>query len=67
MLQELTAQTGATTWAIASLLFFLGIWLVITVRVFRTPDKTLEARARLVLEGDGGSPTENPSDAGTKA
>jgi hypothetical protein len=67
MLQELAAQTGATAWAIASLLFFLGMWLVITVQVFRTPDETLEARARLALEGDGGSPTESPSDAGTTA
>jgi len=67
MLQELAAQTGATAWAIASLLFFLGIWLVITVQVLRTPDATLEARARLALEGDGGSPTESPSDAGTTA
>ena len=52
MLQELAARTGATGLAIASMLFFLGFWLVVTVRVFRTRDEVLDARARLPLEGD---------------
>ena len=55
MLQELAARTGAADWAIASMLFFLAIWLVITVRVFRTRPEELEARARLALEGDDGA------------
>ena len=36
MLQELAARTGATAWAIASMLFFLAVWVFVAVRVFRT-------------------------------
>jgi hypothetical protein len=67
MLQELAAQTGATAWAIASMLFFLGLWLVITVQVFRAGSEEMEARARLVLDGDDDRKAENASDAGTTA
>jgi hypothetical protein len=52
MLQELAARSGATAWAIASMLFFLAVYLVIAVRVFRTRPEDLDARARLALEGD---------------
>jgi hypothetical protein len=52
MLQELAAQTGAADWAIASMLFFVVVWLVIAARVFRTRPEDMEARARLALEGD---------------
>ena len=52
MLQELAAQTGAAAWAIASMLFFIGFWLLIAVRVFRARPDELDARARLALEGD---------------
>jgi hypothetical protein len=52
MLQELAARTGASAWAIGSMLFFIGIWLVIAVRVFRARPEDLDARARLALEGD---------------
>jgi len=67
MLQELAARTGGTGWAIASMLFFLGIYLVIGVRVFRVRRDVLEARARLALEGDDESRAKIPSGAGTKA
>ena len=67
MLQELAAQSGATAWAIAAMLFFLGVWLVITVQLFRTRSEDMEARARLVLEGDDDNRAENASDAGPKA
>ena len=63
MLQELTARTGATAWAIASMLFFLAVWVFVTVRVFRARPEDLDARARLPLEGDG-DPAELP--AGTR-
>jgi hypothetical protein len=56
MLQELAAQTGAPGWAIASMLFFIVVWLVITVRVFRARPDELDARARLPFEGDGEQP-----------
>ncbi len=53
MLQELAARTGATAWAIASMLFFLAVWVFVAVRVFRTRPEELDAQARLPLEGDG--------------
>jgi hypothetical protein len=52
VLQELAAQTGATAFAIASMLFFLVVWVAITLRVFTTRREDLDARARLALEGD---------------
>jgi hypothetical protein len=68
VLQELATRTGATVWAVASMLFFFGIWLAIVVRVARARPEDLEARARLALEGDGRSRTEEvPSGAGTEA
>jgi hypothetical protein len=52
MLQELAAQTGAGGWAIASMLFFAVIWLVIAGRVIRARPDDMDARARLPLEGE---------------
>jgi hypothetical protein len=54
MLQELAAQTGATAWAIGSMLFFLAAWVVVVVWLVRTRPEEMEARARLPLEGDDG-------------
>ena len=54
MLQQLATQTGAQAWAIASLIFFLGVFLVVMVRTFRTPPGELAARARLPLDDDPG-------------
>ncbi len=67
MLQELVARTGATAWAIASMLFFLAVWTVVTVRVFRTRDEVLDAQARLPLEGDGEVTGELPLGASPRA
>ena len=55
MLQELTTQTGAGLWAIASLLFFIAVYAFVAVRLFRTKPEELEAQARLVLD-DGSEP-----------
>ena len=52
MLQELAAQTGASGWVIASMIFFVVAWAAIAWRVFRTRPEEFEARARLALEGD---------------
>lgn len=52
MLQELAAQTHATTWSIVSLLFFAAFYVVVAVRTFRARREDLDRRARLVLEGD---------------
>jgi len=52
VLQELAAQTGAAGWAIASMLFFAVVWLVIVWRVVRARPDEMEARARLALEGE---------------
>jgi hypothetical protein len=57
MLQELAARTGASAWAIASMLFFLAVWVAITVRVFTARRDDLDARARLALEGDECAPS----------
>ncbi len=54
MLQELAAETGAGAWAIASMLFFLGAWVAIAVRVAFAQSEDMDAQARLALEGDGG-------------
>ena len=67
MLQELAARTGAAPWAIASMLFFLGVWLAIAWRVWRTRPEELEARARLALEDDAQRPAAGSPDAATEA
>lgn len=50
MLQELTTDTSAGAWAIGSMVFFLIVYVLVTVRLFRTPRADLDARARLVLD-----------------
>ena len=67
MLQELAARTGATAWAIASMLFFLAVWVLVTVRLFRTSPEELDAQARLPLEGDGEATGELPPGASPRA
>lgn len=61
MLQELAARTGATAWAVASMLFFLAVWVFIAVRTVRARREDLDALARLPLEGDDAS-SELPRD-----
>ena len=51
MLQELAAQTGATAWSIASMLFFLAAWVGVAVWVVRSRPEDMEARARLPFDG----------------
>jgi hypothetical protein len=52
MLQELAARTGASAWAVASMLFFIGVWMWIAVGVFRARPEDMTARARMALDGD---------------
>lgn len=52
MLEELTAQTGAGTWATASLLFFIAVYLIVSIRTYRTPTSELDAKARLALDDE---------------
>ena len=50
MLQELAARTGASVWAITSMLFFLAAYLVVAVGVRfgqRSGDETEPGRVRL--------------------
>jgi hypothetical protein len=54
MLQELAAATDVTAWAIASMLFFIGVYVFVAVRTWRAKPEDLEAQARLAL-GDGDS------------
>ena len=39
-----------TTWATASMLFFIAVYVVVAVRAFRAPAEDLDARARLALD-----------------
>lgn len=66
MLQELAARTGASVWVIASMLFFIGVWVFIGVRVLRARREEMDARARLPFE-EGGAPVETPEGPGPKA
>jgi cbb3-type cytochrome oxidase subunit 3 len=55
MLQELASSTGAGFWAVASMLFFLAIYILVAVRVFRAPRHELDARARMALDDEDAS------------
>jgi hypothetical protein len=61
MLQEL-ATNLSTNLAVASLLFFVAVYLVVLVDVFRRRTTDLDARARLAL--DDGSETATRDDRG---
>jgi hypothetical protein len=50
MLQELTAGSGASMWAVGSMLFFIAVYVVVTVRAFRSSTAELDARARMPLD-----------------
>ena len=52
MLQQLAGATGASGWAIASMLFFLGLWLAIAFATWRSRPQAMEERSRLPLDGD---------------
>ena len=52
MLQDLAAQTGAQIWAIASMLFFLLVFLVVALLVWRTEPEVANSCARLPLAAD---------------
>jgi cbb3-type cytochrome oxidase subunit 3 len=52
VLQELASQTGAPIWAIASMLFFLGLWLAIALATWRARPEAMDERARLPLDRD---------------
>ena len=52
MLQQLAGATGAPGWAIASMLFFLGLWLAIGLATWRARPEAMRERARLPLDGE---------------
>ena len=55
MLQDLAGSTGAPGWAIASMLFFLGLWLAIALATWRARPEAMDERARLPLDGEADS------------
>jgi hypothetical protein len=64
MLQELTASTGASSWAaIASMCFFIAVYVVVAVRVFRAGADDLDARARMALDDTVPGPAPGARDA----
>ena len=68
MLQELAAQSeGASSWAVASMIFFFVFFLVVSVRVLRTRRDVLEAQARLVLDDEPGAGTRLETGSGPRA
>jgi cbb3-type cytochrome oxidase subunit 3 len=52
MLRELTASSGASMWAVGSMLFFIAVYVVVAVRAFRTTAADLDAHARMPLDDD---------------
>ena len=54
MLQELTSDTGAGLWATASLLFFIAVYVFVSVRLYFTPSHHLDEQARMVLDDTKG-------------
>jgi hypothetical protein len=61
VLQELAGETGASGWAVASMLFFLGIWLAVAIGVWRARPETMSERARMPLD-DGDAAGALPRD-----
>ncbi|MBS1817632.1 MAG: hypothetical protein JSU08_06870 [Acidobacteria bacterium] len=61
MLQEL-ATNLSTTLAVASLLFFVAVYVVVTIKLFRTSATDLDVRARMALDdaGDASAAQERP-------
>jgi hypothetical protein len=53
VLQELTAQSGAQAWAIASMVFFMAVFAVIAVRAWRARPEVVARCAHLPLVDDG--------------
>jgi hypothetical protein len=52
MLQQLATDTNAQPWVIASLLFFVGVYLIAALRIWRTSAAEAEGFARLPLDDD---------------
>jgi hypothetical protein len=52
MLQELATQSGATAWAVGSMLFFLCVWAVLAVRTWRAQPERMQALANQPLSDD---------------
>ncbi|MFA5910818.1 MAG: hypothetical protein WC815_18715 [Vicinamibacterales bacterium] len=52
MLQELASGSGATGWAIGSLLFFIAAYILIVVRLYQARPEDLAAHARMALDDD---------------
>jgi hypothetical protein len=49
------------------MLFFLSVWILVAVRVFRSRPEEMDARARLALEGDGEAPADLPAGASPRS
>ena len=60
MLQELATGTGKGAWAVASMLFFIAVWVTVAAKVWRTRPEELEEIANLPLSDDVASGAELP-------
>ncbi len=52
MLQQLATETGAQPWVIASMIFFVSVFVVAVYRIWRTSAADAEGFARLPLNDD---------------
>jgi hypothetical protein len=59
MLQELTSRTAAD-WATVSLLFFVAVYVFVSIRLFRKPGEELDAQARRALDDGDVAHAGNP-------
>ena len=59
MFQELAQQTSAQTWVIGSMLFFMGVFALVAIKVFRTPAAEHQAHAQLPLDDTSSDPEED--------
>jgi len=50
MIQELAAESGDTILVIAAMLLFLGLFVVVVIRVVRTGKAETEVRSRMPLD-----------------
>jgi hypothetical protein len=60
VLEELARETGAGVWAVASMLFFLGVWVAVALKVWRTPPERFAEVAALPLADDDSNASELP-------
>jgi cbb3-type cytochrome oxidase subunit 3 len=60
VIRDLATQTGASTWAIASMFFFMVVFVVVTLRVLTSKKGAYDRQARLPFE-EGAAESTQPA------